>query len=65
MTVTYKLHKLSPEEEAHINAEVEAAAKMPFVYDPDCPSMTDEELAEFQRQIDERGRRLHDFPVSE
>jgi len=58
MTVTYKLHKLTPKEEARIKAEVEVAAKMPFVYDPDCPPMTDEQLKEFQSQIDERGRRL-------
>lgn len=57
MTVTYKPHKLTPEEEAEMKAEIEAAAKMPFVYDPDCPPMTDEQLKEFQRQIDERGRR--------
>jgi len=58
MIVTYKPHKLTPEEEARIKAEVKAAAKMPYVYDPDCPPMTDEQLKEFQGQIDERGRRL-------
>ena len=59
MLVTYHLPDgLTPKEEAHIKAEIEAAAKMPYVYDPDCPPMTDEQLKEFQRQISERGRRL-------
>lgn len=57
MIITYKPHEVT-QEEARIKAEVEAATKKPFVYDPDCPPMTDEQLKEFQRQISERGRRL-------
>ena len=29
--------ELTPEEEAEIKAELEAAARRPYVYDPDCP----------------------------
>jgi hypothetical protein len=39
--------ELTPEEHAAIRAELAAARKLPFVYDPECPPLTDEELAEF------------------
>jgi hypothetical protein len=29
-------------------AQLDAAARRPFVYDPECPPLTDEQLAEFQ-----------------
>jgi hypothetical protein len=38
---------LTPEEKAARNARLEAAARRPYVYDPDCPLLTDEQLAEF------------------
>ena len=37
--------ELTPEEEAAAKAEIEAAARRPYVYDPDCPLLTEEELA--------------------
>lgn len=36
---------LTPEEEA----EIEAAEKMPIIFDDDCPEMTDEMLKQFHR----------------
>ena len=32
-----------------IKEETERASKMPFVYDPDCPPSTDEDLKRFHR----------------
>ncbi len=29
--------------------EIEAAKKLPFVYDPDCPPLTEEQLKKFHR----------------
>jgi hypothetical protein len=40
--------ELTPEEHAAIRAELEAAKSLPFVYDPDCPPLTNEQLAEFR-----------------
>ena len=40
--------ELTPEKRAAIRAELEAAAKLPYTYDPDCPPLTDEQLAEFR-----------------
>ena len=35
---------------------IEAAKKRPFVYDKDCPPMTDEQLRQFRRVIPSEGR---------
>jgi hypothetical protein len=40
--------ELTPEEHAAIKAELEAAAKLPYVYDPDCPLVTEEQAKEFR-----------------
>lgn len=40
--------ELSPEEHAEMASRVEAASKRPYVYDPDCPLLTPEQLAEFR-----------------
>jgi hypothetical protein len=40
--------ELSPEQKAAAKAEIEAAARRPYVYDPDCPLLTPEQLAEFK-----------------
>ncbi|MDR2608450.1 MAG: hypothetical protein LBC57_08650 [Treponema sp.] len=40
--------ELTPEEKAARNARLEAAAKRPYVYDPDCPLLTEKQLAEFR-----------------
>jgi len=55
--------ELSPEKEAAMRAEVRAAANRPYVYDPDCPLLTEEQLAQFHpvpfaaREKRDRGRR--------
>ena len=40
--------ELDPEKLAAMKAQVEAAAKRPYTYDPDCPLLTEEQLAEFR-----------------
>ncbi|GHU24248.1 hypothetical protein FACS1894172_10580 [Spirochaetia bacterium] len=40
--------EISPEEMERVRVELLAAAKLPPVYDPECPSLTDEQLAEFR-----------------
>jgi hypothetical protein len=40
--------ELTPEEHAAMAARFEAAAKRPYVYDPDCPLLTPEQLAQFR-----------------
>jgi len=40
--------KLTPEKEAALKAEIEAAAKRPYTYDPDSPLLTEKQLAEFR-----------------
>jgi len=40
--------ELDPETRAAMEAEVREAAKRPYVYDPDCPLLTEEQLAEFR-----------------
>jgi hypothetical protein len=39
--------ELTPEEQEAARLRIEAAAKRPYVYDPDCPLMTKEQLAQF------------------
>jgi hypothetical protein len=39
---------LPPEKQAAMKAELEAAARRPYVYDPDCPLLTEEQLAQFK-----------------
>ena len=41
-------NELTPERRAEMKAEIEAAAKRPYVYDPDCPLLTPEQLSEFR-----------------
>jgi len=40
--------ELSPEQQAAMKAEIEEAAKRPYTYDPDCPLLTEEQLAQFR-----------------
>ena len=40
--------ELTPERRAAMKAEIEAAARRPYVYDPDCPLLTEKQLAEFR-----------------
>jgi hypothetical protein len=39
--------ELTSEEHAAMAARLEEASKRPYVYDPDCPLMTEEQLAQF------------------
>ena len=52
----------TPEELAARKARIEAAAKMPYVHDPDCPLLTEEQLAEFRPvhfdTMEERARHM-------
>jgi len=40
--------ELTPEKRAAMKAEIEAAARRPYVYDPDCPLLTEEQLSQFK-----------------
>ena len=49
--VTYILEdgkELTFEEKEAARIRLEAASKLPYVYDPDCPLLTPEQLAEFR-----------------
>ncbi|MDR2733457.1 MAG: hypothetical protein LBC99_02290 [Spirochaetota bacterium] len=52
----------TPEEDAAMEAALEAAAKLPYVYDPDCPPLTEKQLAEFRpvnfASMEERARAM-------
>jgi len=45
-----------------MRAEIRAAAKRPYTYDPDCPLLTEEQLAEFRpvnfESMEERARHM-------
>jgi len=40
--------ELTPEKDAELRAEIREAAKRPYKYDPDCPLLTEKQLAEFR-----------------
>jgi len=40
--------ELTPEEDARMRAQVRAAAQRPYIYDPDCPLLTEKQLSEFR-----------------
>jgi hypothetical protein len=40
--------ELTPEEHEARKARIEAAAKRPYTYDPDCPLLTEKQLSEFR-----------------
>jgi hypothetical protein len=52
--------ELTPEKLAAMEAEIEAAAKRPYTYDPDCPLLTEKQLSEFRpvnfSSMEERAR---------
>ena len=52
MAIVTRIHTagkdLTPEQHARMEAEVREAAKRPYTYDPDCPPLTEEQLAEFR-----------------
>jgi len=61
--------ELSPEEHAAAKAEIEAAARRPYVYDPDCPLLTEEQLAEFRpvhfATMEERAKAMEEEGITE
>ena len=54
--------ELTPEKEAELRAQIREAAKRPYTYDPDCPLLTEEQLAEFRPvnfdSMEERARHM-------
>ena len=40
--------ELTPEKEAALIAQIEAAAKRPYTFDPDSPLLTEKQLSEFR-----------------
>ena len=40
--------ELTPERDAELRAQVRAAAKRPYTYDPDSPLLTEKQLSEFR-----------------
>jgi hypothetical protein len=48
MLITYDRKRGTPLTPEQI-AEIEKAKSLPFVYDDDCPPMTDEQLRQFKR----------------
>jgi hypothetical protein len=40
--------ELTPEKDAELRAQIRAAAKQPYNYDPDCPLLTEKQLSEFR-----------------
>jgi len=53
-------NELTPEEHEAARLRIQAAAKRSYTYDPDCPPLTEEQLAEFRpvnfASMEERGR---------
>jgi hypothetical protein len=41
-------NELTPERRAEMKAEIEAAARRPYTYDPDSPLLTEKQLSEFR-----------------
>ncbi|MCL2380731.1 MAG: hypothetical protein FWC64_03940 [Treponema sp.] len=54
--------ELTPEEDAAFRAQIREAAKRPYTHDPDCPLLTEKQLAEFRpvnfASIEERTRHM-------
>ena len=54
--------ELTPEKEAALEAQIEAAAKLPYVFDPDSPLLTEKQLSEFRpvnfKNMEERAQAM-------
>ena len=68
--VTYTLEdgkELTFEEKEAARIRIEAASKLPYVYDPDCPLLTPEQLAEFRpvnfATMEERAQAMREAAV--
>jgi hypothetical protein len=52
--------ELTPEEHEAARLRIQAAAQRPYTYDPDCPLLTEKQLAEFRpvnfASMEERAR---------
>jgi len=61
--------ELTPEKEAELRAQVRAAARRPYTYDPDCPLLTAEQLSEFHpvnfASMDERAKHMKAMGVTD
>ena len=61
--------ELDPEKEAEIKAQIREAAKRPYVYDPDCPLLTEKQLSEFRpvggMSWEERSRLMKEADITE
>jgi DNA-binding transcriptional regulator YhcF (GntR family) len=61
--------EFTPEEHAAMKAEIEAAARRPYVYDPDCPLLTEKQLAEFRpvhfATMEERAKAMEEEGITE
>jgi len=66
--------ELTPEKLAAMEAQIEAAARRPYVYDPDSPLLTEKQLSEFYpvnfKSMEERAQAMRNqetcaFAVSE
>jgi len=66
-------NELTPEEHEAARLRIQAAAKRPYTYDPDCPLLTEEQLAEFRpvnfdsmeervRHMETMGKVAHETP---
>ena len=51
--VSYSLPNTPLPPAAEQKMEIEAARKLPFVYDEDCPLLTDDQLKQFRRECGE------------
>jgi len=60
--------ELTPERRAAMKAEIEAAAKRPYTYDPDSPLLTEKQLSEFRPvnfdSMEERSQYMQNQDVS-
>ena len=59
----------TPEEHAAMKAEIKAAARRPYFYDPDCPLLTEKQLAEFKpvnfATMEERAKAMDEEGITE
>jgi hypothetical protein len=60
--------ELTPEEHTAMEARFEAASRRPYVYDPDCPLLTPEQLAQFRpvnfATMEERERAMREAGIT-
>ena len=59
--------ELTPEEHTEIASRLEAASQYPYAYDPDCPLLTPEQLAEYRpvnyATMEERAKAMREARV--